>query len=76
MYEPDRHRPDPEMTEGPGRVLVPCQHCDVQLARMQYDPYLWVHVDDELVLVAGHIARTSNYDHEPEPDVIDVEIIS
>jgi hypothetical protein len=74
-FEPDRHRDPEPVQEGPGRVLVPCLHCDTMLARQQYPPYSWVHADDEVVLVAGHVATTTKYTHEPEPDVIDVEII-
>ncbi len=75
-FEPDRHRQEEPLETGPGRVLIPCRGCDTKLARQQYPPFDWVHADDEVVLIAGHVATTTKYEHKPDPDVIDVEIIS
>lgn len=56
-------------------VSVPCRHCPVMLQRQQYKPWGWVHQDDEVVLKGTSIVSTGKYDHEPEPDVIDVDVL-
>lgn len=45
------------------------------LQRQQYKPWGWVHQDDEVVLKGTSIVSTGKYDHEPEPDVIDVDVL-
>ncbi len=74
-YEP-RQAPDAGPPSEPGRVSVPCIHCDTKLARQQYDPFAWTHVDDEITMRGTLVISDSNYDHKPEPRVIDVEVIS
>lgn len=74
-FEPDRHRENEQVADGPGRVLVPCKNCDVMLARQQYPPFRWVHADDEVILAGGQVVTTTKYAHEPDPNVIDAEVI-
>jgi len=62
---------DPQFV-GPGHVVLRCKHCQKDVARTSYPPYKWVHMDDEVIVSSGGLKITKNWDHEAEPDVIDV----
>jgi hypothetical protein len=58
---------------GPGYVVLRCKTCKNDIARAAYAPFAWVHLNDEIKISA--VAKiTKNWDHEAEPDVIDVGV--
>lgn len=50
-------------------VKVSCKLCDTKLVKSQVPPYTWVHEDDYVHLPS----MRTDYDHEGDPDVIDVK---
>lgn len=86
MTDPFVFRPGaPRPTELPGPdefigaaggIRVGCKDCPTKLARTEYEPFHWTHEDDEIVMKGATLVSVSKYDHAPNPDVIDVEVIS
>ena len=54
---------------GVGNVILECAECQGQIVRTIDPPHAWVHCDDFVQLPSLMTA----YDHEPTPDVIDLE---
>jgi hypothetical protein len=71
---------DYDEAEGPGDVRLKCRDCDGTLRRQKIPPFAWVHEDDTSTfnLTASLIKQTSSsdYDHEPALDVIEVEPVT
>lgn len=60
-----------DLEDGPGYVVLRCRTCRADIARSAVPPHQWVHLDDEII-VTSLSKITKTYDHEAEPDVIDV----
>lgn len=85
MSSPFGHRrvpePVPQPTEREGtwddNPRLNCRRCGKPIARQEIPPYAWVHEDDEPPIDLKDILSSpvSMYDHEAEPDVIDVKEI-
>lgn len=54
-------------------VVLKCKHCPTKIVRAPFEPgNPWVHEGDETVVQGFRVTSFTNYDHEAEPDVIDV----
>ena len=53
-------------------IVLACAVCHKDIQRATYEPHPWVHSDDFVHVKGTHITSKGDYDHEAEPDVIDV----
>lgn len=53
-------------------IVLPCAVCHKDIQRATYPPHPWVHCDDFVHVRGTEIKSTGDYDHEAEPDVIEV----
>lgn len=68
--------PTPEEPETKNRIVLKCRVCQQDVARSDWQGGgMWVHLSDMITLIPGGATITSQYDHEADPDVIDVEVV-
>jgi hypothetical protein len=72
---PREPEPDYDPEAGPGYIRVPCKRCETMCVRQQFSPFKWEHEDDEVVIKGLSITSFGKYDHNADPDFIDVEVI-